>query len=77
MQIIECPHCKDSVEIVKLNCRIFRHGVFINTGKQMNPHASKEKCDKYVAEKRIYGCGKPFQIVVEGDEYKVVVCDYI
>jgi hypothetical protein len=77
MKIIECPHCKEFIEIIELNCKIFRHGVFIDSGIQISPHASKDECDKYVAEDKIYGCGKPFQIILEGEEYIVLVCEYI
>ena len=70
--VIECPHCHDSIIIYKneINCRIFRHAVFKN-GEQVNPHASKEECERLVD---IYGCGKPFQLN-EKDEPEI--CDYI
>jgi hypothetical protein len=72
MEVI-CPHCNGMVIIDKLNCAIFRHGVFKNTGKQIPPHASKEECDNWVKNNDIYGCGKPFQVI----ENKAVVCEYI
>lgn len=75
--VIICPHCSEYVIIEKLNCGIFRHGVFISSNKQMDPHTSKEKCDYYYNNKKIYGCGKPYQVIKEGDEYKVIICDYI
>jgi hypothetical protein len=37
--MITCPHCGDSVLIEQINCRIFRHAVYKNTGEQMDPHA--------------------------------------
>lgn len=52
--IIICPHCNDSIIISKLNCGIFRHGVLIKTGKQINNHASKKICDNYVKNNKIY-----------------------
>jgi hypothetical protein len=35
--IISCPHCNDSVLIYnnELNCRIFRHAVYKQTGEQV------------------------------------------
>ena len=72
---IECPHCGTSIEIVKLNCRIFRCGVYKKTGKQINPHLPKEDCDRLCSEDAIYGCGKPFRITE--DECIVEKCDYI
>lgn len=75
--IIECPHCLQFIIIEKINCGIFRHGIFMDTGKQMDPHADKKTCDKYIKNKKIYGCGKPYQLIKEGETYKVVICDYI
>jgi len=75
--IIVCPNCDEFVLIEKLNCCIFRHGVYIKTGKQIDPHASKELCDYYKNSNKIYGCGKPYQIIMENNQYKAVKCDYI
>jgi hypothetical protein len=75
--IFNCPHCNIPVLISQLNCRIFRHGVFISTGEQINPHSSQHLCDEYVKNKLIYGCGRPFQIINEASTYKAVICDYI
>ena len=76
--IIFCPHCNEPVLIDKLNCCIFRHGTLIISGKQIDPHATKELCDFYVEKNKIYGCGRPFQII-KNDKNKLVaiVCDYI
>ena len=43
--IFVCPHCQDPVLIKKINCGIFRHGVIKTTGKQVSPHANRERCD--------------------------------
>jgi hypothetical protein len=81
--VIMCPHCKEPIVIEKLNCGIFRHGTIIQTGQQMNPHETREMCDFLFANKKIYGCGKPFQIVMTRDDYnngtvlKILICDYI
>ena len=75
--IITCPHCSEYIIIEKINCGIFRHGVLIKTGKQIDPHASKEECDDLINNKKIYGCGKPYKLIKEGDEYKVSICEYI
>ena len=76
--IVECPHCKEPVLIEKINCAIFRHGQYKNSGKQVGPHSSKEKCEALVKSNAIYGCGKPFQIK-KSDEGNLVAteCDYI
>jgi hypothetical protein len=79
--IIKCPHCEDYIIIKKINCGIFRHGVVIKTGKQMDPHACKKLCDHYSKKKCIYGCGKPYQIIEEKEKeegkYTAIICDYI
>jgi hypothetical protein len=77
MNIVKCPHCDEYIIIEKLNCKIFRHGVYIDSGKQINPHMNKQKCDKLFSDNKIYGCGKPFKIVIENDIYKTIICDYI
>jgi hypothetical protein len=71
--IVNCPHCNQFIIIEQLNCCIFRHGVFMNTGEQIPPHLERNKCDQLVNERLIYGCGCPFKIV-NGLAEK---CDYI
>jgi hypothetical protein len=71
--ITECPHCKISIFVEELNCRIFRCGIYKHNNQQINPHASKAECDRLFATGAIYGCGKPFMVLDD----KTVVCDYI
>ena len=73
----KCPHCGDSVIIEKLNCRIFRHGVYKATNKQIGAHSKKIRCDKLFEEGKIWGCGKPFKIIGTSGNYEAVICDYI
>lgn len=75
--IINCPHCNNLILIEELNCKIFRHGVIKETSKQINPHASKLECDYYIINNLIYGCGKPFKIIDNKNNYIVEICDYI
>ena len=80
--ILKCPHCNDFIIIEKLNCGIFRHAIYIDANQQIPPHSTKDFCDQLVAEKKIYGCGKPFQISsLSGDngqvEWVVQKCEYI
>lgn len=78
MIIVQCPHCGCDVIIEQLNCKIFRHGVFKDSGKQINPHAPKIDCDMYIEKELIYGCGKPFIVLQQSDNsYKAEICDYI
>lgn len=74
---IECPNCNFLVEILSLNCGIFRHGVFKNTHQQLDPHASKDFCDMIVDKDLIYGCGKPFKVELINNKYIATICDYI
>jgi len=76
--IVVCPHCNIPVLIEQLNCCIFRHGIFKSTNQQIDPHLSEEKCNILIKNDLIYGCGKPFQIIVQDDETWIVQkCDYI
>jgi len=76
--IFNCPHCQDIITVFKkdLNCCIFRHGVYKTNRKQIDPHSSKEICDKLKKENKIYGCGKPFKFI-KGDNPRIEKCDYI
>ena len=75
--IVLCPNCQEFVLIEKLNCSIFRHGILIKSGKQINPHATKELCDYYKKKNKIYGCGKPYQIIKQDNQFIAIKCDYI
>lgn len=74
---VTCPHCNLIIEILEINCAIFRHGVYKNNFQQINPHSSKEFCDYAIQNNLIHGCGLPFKIVKVGNEYTAIVCDYI
>ena len=79
---IICPHCQDIILIEKLNCGIFRHGVFKNNHQQIPPHESQIICENLIKNDLIYGCGKPFKIYKNdnnnnNDELKIEICEYI
>ena len=74
---IKCPHCNIYIEVLELNCKIFRCGILKNTLKQIDPHLSKIECEKLVNNDEIYGCGKPFKVDIIDNEYKTFICDYI
>ena len=71
-----CPHCQGSILVyhTELHCRIFRHGVYRNSGEPIPPHAPKEECERLVAANLIDGCGKPFRVT---DAMEAISCDYI
>lgn len=73
MYIVICPHCGEYAIIVEINCTIFRHGVYKTNMQPINPHASKEECERLLASGEIYGCGKPFKY----DGKNVEICEYI
>jgi hypothetical protein len=66
-----CPHCGIMIEIVQLNCAIFRCGIYKHNYQQIPPHLPKRECDLLID--KIYGCGKPFRVINK----KLEICDYI
>jgi hypothetical protein len=75
--IVVCPHCNQLIIIEKINCAIFRHGIFKESGNQIDPHASKDLCEYYIKTNIIYGCGKPFRIILSNNQLQTEICDYI
>lgn len=73
----QCPHCYGAIEIIEINCAIFRHGIYKNNNEQLHPHASKSLCDHVFENNLIYGCGKPFKLINDNGNYKAIKCDYI
>ena len=77
--LVRCPHCSDLIIINKkdFNCKIFRHGVYKNDNKQIDPHLNKDDCDRLLKGGLIYGCVKPFKLITDGEKYGTEKCDYI
>jgi len=75
--LVQCPQCLEPILIEKLNCCIFRHGTMKTNGQQIDPHALKELCEFYVEKNMINGCGKPFQIIKQNNNFIAIKCDYI
>jgi len=75
--ILKCPHCNEDVIIEKINCAIFRHGIYKHNLQQIDPHLNKEKCDELINNREIYGCGKPFRIKKINNIWESEICDYI
>lgn len=73
-EMLKCPHCQGAIEIIALNCGIFRHAVY-KDGRQFNPHAPKEECDSQLD--LVYGCTKPFRVNIINNKYYIIACDYI
>jgi hypothetical protein len=70
-----CPYsdCNIAIEVAEINCAIFRCGIYKHSGKQIDPHLSKEECDRIKKEDKIWGCGRPFKLV----NGKLIECNYI
>lgn len=79
MYIYNCPHCNGTImtEEKETNCKIFRHGVYKKSGNQINPHEKKEICDDLYEKNEIYGCGKPYRLILNNNSCSVEICDYI
>ena len=81
--LFSCPHCELLICVKRneINCGIFRHGVYIKSGLQINPHLCQRECEDLYNSNSIYGCGKPFRVSINnnGGEVGVVLekCDYI
>lgn len=57
--ILECPWCGVLVEIIEINCGIFRHGNDM-AGNQLPPHADEAFC--LANNDPAKGCGKPIRL---------------
>lgn len=77
--IVKCPHCDEfaAINILEINCAIFRHGVFKDTLEPIPPHSTKEYCDNLKEREFIFGCGKPFKLIIVDNRYIAEICDYI
>jgi hypothetical protein len=76
----KCPHCNNYIAVEKnqVNCGIFRHAVYKNDNNPIDPHATKNICDELVKTDKVYGCAKPFKLVIMNDGTNYVTsCDYI
>lgn len=77
---INCPNCDIMIEIVELNCHIFRCGIYKINYIQIPAHSTREECDRLIKNNEIYGCGKPFRIIPSSSakpRYIIETCDYI
>jgi len=64
---LPCPHCGILIEIMAVNCGVFRCGVYRDTGQQIHPH-SPVPIDPLL----IWGCSYPFKLV----QGQLVVCGW-
>lgn len=73
----KCPHCNEDIAIAEINCKIFRHGWYKSTYKQIDPHMPQRVSEGLIAQDAIYGCGKPFRTKIRGDgSYVIEACSW-
>lgn len=78
MRLVACPHCGIGIEIIELNCCIFRCGMYRESGRQIHPHLPQPECERLKRQGEIYGCGRPFRVDVDGSgDYIATICDYL
>jgi hypothetical protein len=76
-----CPHCGIQTDVNKrdVNCAIFRCGVWKyphpQAGQGINPHMPKHECEAIASQ--VYGCTKPFRLVLRDGNPWIEPCDYI
>lgn len=77
--IVQCPNCNDYIIINEkdINCMIFRHAVFKDTLLHIDPHAPEYICSILLRDGKIYGCAKPFRLVLREGIYVPESCSYI
>ena len=68
-----CPNCSLMIEVLQVNCNVFRCGVYKDSLLQINPHLPEAQCKQLVKENKIYGCGFPFML----HDNKLVPCAWI
>jgi len=68
-----CPYCNTTIIIESINCGIFRCGIYKENGQQIPPHSTKYEIEKLLDEKKIWGCGQPFQLHND----KLIKCGWI
>ena len=74
----KCPHCEQEIIVCikELNCRIFRHGTYKHNYQQVDPHMNKQYCDMLIAENKVFGCCKPFEIIEKNGKKYSIKCEY-
>ncbi len=58
---VNCPTCNREIEIVKVNCGVFRCGIYKKSYRQLGSHAKEKYVKKLLENDKIIGCGNPFR----------------
>jgi hypothetical protein len=77
MILVTCPYCESMIEIIQINCGIFRHACYKDTLIQISPHTNEQDCINLINSNNIYGCCKPFKVMLLNNIYTACKCDYI
>jgi hypothetical protein len=70
---LHCPNCSQYIEILAVNCAIFRCGVYKDTLIQINPHSTEQEVNRLLEKDLIYGCGQPFALM----DLRLIKCGWI
>lgn len=75
--IFECPHCGGGIEVLPQHvaCAIFRHAVYKHNNEPVQPHMSKDDCDKLLQAGLVRGCCRPLSVNLS--TMLASACDYI
>ena len=85
MIMFSCPYeeCGGTVLVSpsQVMCGVFRHAVMKTTGRPIDPHCSRERCEVFVREGKVFGCAQPFRVLKRksGNEvlYFIYKCGYV
>ncbi len=69
-----CPHCNKELDFDPIECGTAIHGYLEKENyKQIDPHASRAVCEKYIRENAVAGCGKRILIIKSKETGKFIV----
>lgn len=63
--IINCPYCDENIEIVSYACRIYIHGYYKTTMKQVGQHLRPITINSLLKNNKVIGCMGQFRINVD------------
>jgi hypothetical protein len=67
-----CPKCFSALELVEINCGVFRCGIFKKSFESISPHATKGDIMEWLSQDLIYGCGTPLELI----DGRLTICEY-
>ena len=75
---VTCPHCLCYVKIYddEVNCKLFVHAAFKRDHKSVDPHASRQQCDEWLASGLVFGCANAFGLRLENGTWQTFARDH-